>query len=158
MMEMPDYKNTRLFYVLYHDWHYVSQIIFISRELMHLSSNKPISPSEYTCPETCLKVSQLWREITPKTRIIWFDIWRSLRSSCMYNLLAFRKYMSLLWWNFLNCLSSVGKCVKLTRRAVSYTERHLRMLAKLGLRSTDLWLNTNKHSRFPEIRFNFIQE
>ena len=30
----------------------------------------------------------------------------------LYTLLAFRKYMSLLWWNFLHCLSSVGKCAK----------------------------------------------
>ena len=30
----------------------------------------------------------------------------------LYTLLAFRKHMSLLWGNFLHCLSSVGKCVK----------------------------------------------
>ena len=35
-------------------------------------------PSEYTwahvtCPKTCLKVSQLWRKITPKTWLIWLD-------------------------------------------------------------------------------------
>lgn len=39
----------------------------------------------------------------------------------------------------------------LTSRAVSYTDRAFRRLEKLGIRSTDLLLRTNKQKMFPKI-------
>ena len=57
-----------------------------------------------TCLKTCLKVFQLWHEITQKTRIIWFN--------CQWCLLVYP--LSLQPSNFPHCLSSVGKCVPLS--------------------------------------------
>ena len=65
------------------------------------------------CLKMCLKGPQLWHEVTPKARIIWF-----VYEVFLYTHLAFGKCMSLLWWNFLHFLSSVGKCVLLSEHHV----------------------------------------
>ena len=45
------------------------------------------------------------------------------------------------------------RLMMITKKRMSKIERHLRMFEKLGLRSTDLWLNTKTQVTFPE---NFI--
>ena len=55
-----------------------------------------------TCPQTCLEVQKVQKPDL-------FDL--TVKEVLLYTILAFRKHMSLLWANFLHCLSSVGKCV-----------------------------------------------
>ena len=45
-----------------------------------------------------------------------------------------------------------GIILSLTRKRMSKMERHLRILEKLGLRSTDLWLKTKTHVMLPETK------
>ena len=57
----------------------VTPVLFEQIEKFHcLNPSTTQVPSDYmlprvTCLKTCLEVSQLWYEITPKTRNIWFD-------------------------------------------------------------------------------------
>ena len=76
-----------------------------------ISLPKPIYYSRAICwyPQiTRGHVSRAWKRVS---KFLKFDMKKLKKPVFKYTILAFRKHMSLLWRNFLLCLSSVGKCV-----------------------------------------------
>ena len=66
----------------------------------------------------------------------------------MYTLLGFRKHMSLLWGNFLHCLSSVGKCVEyLNIRDISIRDIPRDQMEKLAsIVTRRVWIDNMTHT------------